>query len=113
MERLTIEQRVKVVEAYYENGKSNKNAFRALREYFGQHNRPTESAIAKNLWGYLKSKVYANKPTTIQQLKDEIRRHIDEIEDQLCSDVIRNFDHRIEVCQRSLGGHLGDIIFKT
>ena len=45
MQRLTIEQRVKVVEAYYENGRSNKNAFRALREFFGQHNRPTESAI--------------------------------------------------------------------
>ena len=31
------------------------------------------------LWGYLKSKVYANKPTTVQQLKDEIRRHIGEM----------------------------------
>lgn len=47
MERLTIEQRVKVIEAYYENGRSNKNAFRALRDFFGQHNRPTESAIGK------------------------------------------------------------------
>ena len=36
------------------------------------------------LWGYLKSKVYANKPTTIQQLKDEIIRHIGEIEEQIC-----------------------------
>ena len=141
MQRLTIEQRVKVVEAYYENGRSNENTFRALREFFGQHNRPTESAIGKIvckfkqigsladvwfqqdgatfhtvnatmallnekfpgriisrnsevnlpprscdltpldffLWGYLKSKVYANKPTTVQQLKDEIRRHIGEI----------------------------------
>lgn len=65
------------------------------------------------LWGYLKSRVYANKPTTIQQLKGEITRHIGEIGNQLCRDVIRNFDHRIEVCQRSLGGHLGDVIFKT
>ena len=47
VQRLTIEQRVKVVEAYYENGRSNKNEFRALRELFGQHNRPTESAIGK------------------------------------------------------------------
>ena len=49
MQRLTIEQRVKVGEAYYENGRSNKTAFRALREFFGQHNRPTESAIGKNI----------------------------------------------------------------
>ena len=47
MPKLTIEQRVKVVEAYYENRPSNKNAFRALREFFGQHNRPTESAIGE------------------------------------------------------------------
>ena len=47
MQRLTIEQRGKVVEAYYKNGRSNKNAFRALHEFFGQHNRPTESAIGK------------------------------------------------------------------
>ena len=41
------------------------------------------------LWGYLKSNVYANKPTTVQQLKDEIRRHIGEIADELCRDVIK------------------------
>lgn len=33
MERFTIEQRLKVIEAYYENGRSKRNAFRALR-YF-------------------------------------------------------------------------------
>ena len=65
------------------------------------------------LRGYLKSKVYANKPTTVQQLKDEIRRHIGEIADELCRDVIKNFDHRVEVCCRSLGRHLGDIVFHT
>ena len=63
------------------------------------------------LWSYLKSKVYANKPTTVQQLKDEIRRHIGEIADELCRDVIKNFDHRVEVCRRSLGGHLGILYF--
>lgn len=65
------------------------------------------------LWVHLKSKIYANKPTTFQQLKDEIIRHIGEIEEQLCRDVIKNFDHRVEVCRRSLGEHLGDIIFHT
>ena len=47
MERLTIQQRVKVIEAYYENGRSNKKTFRALRSVFGHHKRPTESAIGK------------------------------------------------------------------
>jgi len=65
------------------------------------------------LWGYLKEKVYANKPTTIQELKDEIIRHINDIEPQLCLSVIENLDHRMHVCRRSRGGHLADILFHT
>lgn len=49
MKKLTIEQRVKVIEAIYENGRSNRNEFHALRDIFGQHNRPTESAIGNNV----------------------------------------------------------------
>ena len=48
MEKLSIEQCVKAIDVYYENGRSNKNAFRTLRDFFGPHNRPTESAIGKN-----------------------------------------------------------------
>ena len=49
MQKLTIEQCVKVVEAYYvqTNGRSHKNTFCALCEFFGQRNRPIESAIGK------------------------------------------------------------------
>ena len=65
------------------------------------------------LWGHLKSKVYSNNPTTIQQLKDEIIKQIGQIRQQLCKDVIKNFEHRMNVCRRGLGGHLGDIIFHT
>ena len=49
------------------------------------------------LWGYLKEKVYVDKPATIQELKDEIIRHINGIEPQLCLSVIENLDHRMEV----------------
>ncbi|KAL7631743.1 UNVERIFIED_CONTAM: hypothetical protein RMT77_017952 [Armadillidium vulgare] len=68
------------------------------------------------LWGYLKEKVYVDKPaTTIQELKDEIIRHINGIEPQLCLSVIENLDHRMEVCRRGRGGsgHLADILFHT
>ena len=50
-------------------------------------------------------------PTSQQQLKDEIRRHIGEIADELCRDVIKNFDHRVEVCRRSLGRHWAILYF--
>ena len=42
-----MEQRVKVIQAYYENGRSNQNAYRALRDFFGQFDRPNVRTIAK------------------------------------------------------------------
>ena len=45
MERLTPEQRLQIVQLYYENSRSVKNVFRALRSTYGQHNRPTERTI--------------------------------------------------------------------
>jgi hypothetical protein len=59
----------------------------------------------------VKSRVYANKPQKIPELKAEIRRVIGEIEPQLCGNVIVNFVNRARVCQQSRGGHLSDIVF--
>ena len=39
MERYIIEQRLKVIQAYYENERSNQNAYRAHRDFFAQFNR--------------------------------------------------------------------------
>ena len=47
MERYTIEQRVKVIQAYYENGRSNQNAYRAIRDFFGQFYRKNVRTIGK------------------------------------------------------------------
>lgn len=63
------------------------------------------------LWGYLKDKVYENKPQTIERLKEEIQRVIAEITPQVCEKVIQNFMKRMTVCQRSRGGHLPDVVF--
>jgi hypothetical protein len=65
------------------------------------------------LWGFVKSRVCANKPQTIPELKAEIRRVIGEIEPQLCGIVIENFGKRARVCQQSHGGHLSDIVFHS
>ena len=45
MERLTPQQRLQIVQLYYENGRSVKSVYRALRPIYGVHNRPTERAI--------------------------------------------------------------------
>jgi hypothetical protein len=43
------------------------------------------------LWGFVKSRVYVNKPQTIPELKAEIRRVTGETEPQLCGNVVENF----------------------
>jgi hypothetical protein len=59
----------------------------------------------------VKSRVYANKPQTVPELKAEIRRVTGEIEPQLCGNVIENVVQRARVCQQSGGGRLSDIVF--
>lgn len=45
MNRLTPEQRFQIVEIYFQNQCSIKNVYRALREFYGAHNRPSETTI--------------------------------------------------------------------
>ncbi|KOC60088.1 hypothetical protein WH47_09086 [Habropoda laboriosa] len=41
------------------------------------------------LWGFLKSKIYANNPKTIDELKNNITAAINEIEFQLCENWVK------------------------
>jgi hypothetical protein len=63
------------------------------------------------LWVFVKSRVYANKPQTIPELRAEIRHVTGEIEPQLRVNVMENFVKRARVCQQSCVGHLSDIVF--
>lgn len=65
------------------------------------------------LWGFVKSRAYANKPETIPELKSEIQRVIGEIQPHLCEKVMENFMKRVMACHQSRGGHLTDILFHT
>ena len=49
MERLTTQQRLQIVQLYYENGRSVKSIYRALRLIYGVHNRPTERTIRHSI----------------------------------------------------------------
>ena len=65
------------------------------------------------LWGYLKSKVYSNRPQSIEQLKDTIRQEITAIPHEMTRRVIDNFHERLRQCVHNNGFHLTDLIFKT
>lgn len=74
---------------------------------------PDLSAPDYFLWGYLKAKVYADKPRNLQELKEAITAQIRAIDIDLCARVMRNFEERLQQCIAENGRHLPDIIFKT
>ena len=55
--------------------------------------------------GFVKSRVYANKPQAIPELKAEIGRVFGENEPQLCGNVIENFVKK----EKCASGFVGDI----
>ena len=81
----------------------------------GNYNWPPRSCDSTSLdfflWGYVKDKVYADAPQSIQELKEKIRAVIDEIVPQICKNVMENFIKRAWSCNRSHKGHMNDIVF--
>ena len=63
------------------------------------------------LWGGVKDKCYADKPETINALKDKIRKVIGEIQLHAIDNVLQNLTDRVGHCMASRGSHLNEIIF--
>ncbi|GFT82532.1 transposable element Tcb2 transposase [Trichonephila clavipes] len=64
------------------------------------------------LWGYVKSLVYADKPQTLDHLKDNIRRVIADIRPQMLEKVIENCTSSLDCIRASRGNPMPEIIFK-
>ncbi|GFV48899.1 transposable element Tc3 transposase [Trichonephila clavipes] len=64
------------------------------------------------LWGYVKKLVYADKPQTLDHLKDNIRRVIADIRPQILEKVIENWTFRLDYIRASRGSRMPEIIFK-
>jgi len=65
------------------------------------------------LWGYLKSVVYIDRPSTLVHLKNNITQAIANILTDVLDRVDRNFRSRLVQCIDDEGRHLTDVIFKT
>ena len=63
------------------------------------------------LWGSVKDKFYADKPETIDYLKDNIREAIGEIQLHIIDNVLKNWTERVGYSIASRGSHLNEIIF--
>ena len=63
------------------------------------------------MWGAVKDKCYADKPETIDALRDNIREAIGEIQLHTIDNVLKNLINRVAYCMASRGSHLNEIIF--
>ncbi|GFW49059.1 hypothetical protein TNCV_3902561 [Trichonephila clavipes] len=61
---------------------------------------------------YLQSLVYADKPQTLDQLEDKIRRVIADIRPQMLEKVIENWTSRLDYIRASRGSPMPEIICK-
>jgi len=64
------------------------------------------------LWEYLKFIVYVNNPTSLAQLRENIRYKMAAIKESTYRVVMINFTVRLNECHERDGLHLNDIIFK-
>jgi len=62
------------------------------------------------LWGTLKGKAYANKPCTIQELENNIRREIAVISEDVLQATFANMKHRVQLCLDSGGEHFQHLL---
>ena len=65
------------------------------------------------LWGYVKSKVYEHRPSTLEHLKAAITEEVNAIPHNMLERVMVNFRERLQNCIDIGGRHLSDTIFKT
>ena len=65
------------------------------------------------LWGYLKEKVFKNRPRSLEDLKERIQQEIDSIPPELTRRVMKNFQERLQQCVANDGRHMSDMNFKT
>ena len=65
------------------------------------------------MWVAVKDMSYADKPETIDALKDKIREVIGEIQQYTIDNVLINWTDRVGSCMASRGSHLNEIIFHS
>ena len=63
--------------------------------------------------GFLKVRVYVNKPHTLAELKGNIGREIANISSDMLERVFDSFSARLEECMAKDGHHLKDVFFKS
>ena len=81
-------------------------------DYYWSRRSPDLTAPDFFLWGFLKGKVYASKPDSLQQFKANIREEIAKITLEMLETMVKNTEKSADMYVVAGGSHLPDIIFK-
>ncbi|KAJ4426275.1 hypothetical protein ANN_27087 [Periplaneta americana] len=65
------------------------------------------------LWGYLKDRVYATRPQTLDDLKHNITQEIQAIDNRVLQRVASNMERRVELCLMQDGGHFQHLLYRV
>ena len=63
------------------------------------------------LWGYLKGRVYRNKPRTVDALKANITKEIETVTADVLARTFQNMVRGVQSCLDANGGHFQDILW--
>ena len=79
--------------------------------FWRPHSSCDLTALDSYLWGAIEDKCYADKPETIDALKDNNREIIGEIQLHTIDNVLKNSTDHVGYCMASRVSHLNEIIF--
>jgi len=106
------EHRAFIVEEFIKNG-GFPGHFISLRGDIGwPPPSPDLTACDFFLWGYLKAKVYEQRPVTLEALKEAIRQEVAAITPEMILKVMDNYRERLHQCINIQGRHLSDVLIK-
>ena len=84
---------------------------RIISKGFGHRARPHLTQPDYFLWGYLKRKIYQNKPQTIDALKANITEEIQAVTTDVLARTFQNMARRVQSCLDANGGHFHHILW--
>ena len=102
-----------IVEEFIRNGGSPVATQLAFRIRFLLGRWETVDPLRFFSLGYLKAKVYEQRPLTLEALKEAIRQEVAAITPEMILKVTDNYRERLHRCVNIQGRHLSDVLFKT
>ncbi|KAJ4446686.1 hypothetical protein ANN_13383 [Periplaneta americana] len=113
----TLNQRLFLVKQYWITNSITATQ-RAYQREFGARNPPKRNTIlglvsileTTGSLGYLKDRVYATRPQTLDDLKHNMAQEIQAIDNRVLQRVASNMERRVELCLMQDGGHFQHLL---